>query len=92
MPPETVAAVLEAVGEGWTLAPDAEVTLEANPTSVEAGRFRGYRDAGVNRLSLGVQALNDAALRALGRRHSARRGAARRSSSRGRCSRGSASI
>jgi oxygen-independent coproporphyrinogen-3 oxidase len=53
------------------LAADAEVTLEANPTSVEAGRFRGYRDAGVNRLSMGVQALDDADLRALGRLHSA---------------------
>ena len=69
MPPETVAAVLGAIADGWTLAPDAEVTLEANPTSVEAGRFRGYRDAGVNRLSLGVQALDDADLRALGRMH-----------------------
>jgi putative oxygen-independent coproporphyrinogen III oxidase len=69
MPPETVDAVMSAVREAWTLAPDAEVTLEANPTSVDAGRFRGYRDAGVNRLSMGVQALNDADLRALGRRH-----------------------
>ncbi len=69
MPPETVAAVIAAIRAGWELAPDAEITLEANPTSVEAGRFRGYRDAGVNRLSLGVQALNDADLRALGRRH-----------------------
>ena len=69
MPPETVAAVIDAVRGGWTLAPGAEITLEANPTSVEAGRFRGYRDAGVNRLSLGVQALNDADLRALGRLH-----------------------
>jgi oxygen-independent coproporphyrinogen-3 oxidase len=70
MPPETVAAVLEAVRSGWRLAPDAEITLEANPTSVEAGRFRGYRDAGVNRLSMGVQALDDADLKALGRMHS----------------------
>ena len=69
MPPETVAAVLEAISSGWTLAEGAEVTLEANPTSVEAGRFRGYRDAGVNRLSMGVQALDDADLRALGRMH-----------------------
>jgi putative oxygen-independent coproporphyrinogen III oxidase len=69
MAPETVAAVLAAIGAAWRLAPDAEVTLEANPTSVEAGRFRGYRDAGVNRLSLGVQALDDADLRALGRMH-----------------------
>ncbi len=71
MPPETVAAVIEAVGTGWTLAPDAEITLEANPTSVEAGRFRGYRAAGVNRLSMGVQALNDPDLKALGRMHTA---------------------
>ena len=69
MPPETVAAALHAIGRGWRLAEGSEVTLEANPTSVEAGRFRGYRDAGVNRLSLGVQALDDADLRALGRRH-----------------------
>jgi oxygen-independent coproporphyrinogen-3 oxidase len=69
MQPETVAAVLAAIGAGWRLAADAEVTLEANPTSVEAGRFRGYRDAGVNRLSLGVQALDDGDLRALGRMH-----------------------
>jgi oxygen-independent coproporphyrinogen-3 oxidase len=65
-----VAAVIEAVRAGWRLAEDAEITLEANPTSVEAGRFRGYRDAGVNRLSMGVQALDDADLRALGRMHS----------------------
>lgn len=69
MPPETVAAVLEAIGAAWPVAAGAEVTLEANPTSVEAGRFRGYREAGVNRLSMGVQALNDADLRALGRMH-----------------------
>lgn len=69
MEPETVGAVLEAVSAGWGLAPGAEVTLEANPTSVEAGRFRGYAEAGVNRLSLGVQALRDADLRALGRLH-----------------------
>ena len=69
MPPDTVAAVIAAIAEVWTLASDAEITLEANPTSVEAGRFRGYRDAGVNRLSMGVQALNDADLKALGRMH-----------------------
>ena len=69
MPPETVAAIVAAIAAGWTLAPDAEITLEANPTSVEAGRFRGYREAGVNRLSMGVQALNDADLRGLGRMH-----------------------
>ncbi len=69
MPPETVAAVVAAIGAAWEVAADAEVTLEANPTSVEAGRFRGYRDAGVNRLSMGVQALDDRDLRALGRMH-----------------------
>ncbi len=72
MRPETVAAMLDAVARHWTVAPDAEVTLEANPTSVEATRFRGYRTAGVNRVSLGVQALDDRALAELGRLHSAR--------------------
>ncbi len=71
MKPETVAAILEAIGQHWTVRPGAEITLEANPTSVEAGRFRGYRAAGVNRVSLGVQALNDPDLKALGRMHSA---------------------
>lgn len=71
MQPETVAAVLDAARGAWTFANDIEITLEANPTSVEAGRFRGYAAAGVNRLSMGVQALNDADLRALGRMHSA---------------------
>src|SRR5690606_27721016 len=69
MKPQTVAAVLEAVAANWTVPAGIEVTLEANPSSVEAGRFRGYRDAGVNRVSLGVQALNDADLRFLGRLH-----------------------
>jgi oxygen-independent coproporphyrinogen-3 oxidase len=72
MPPETVAAVIARVGESWRLPPDAEITLEANPTSVEAGRFAAYRTAGVNRVSLGVQSLNDDALGFLGRRHNAR--------------------
>ncbi len=72
MQPATVAAVLDALARHWHIAPDAEVTLEANPTSVEAARFRGYRAAGVNRVSLGVQALDDRALAALGRLHSAR--------------------
>ena len=71
MQPATVGAILEAIGRHWTVAPDVEVTLEANPTSVEAGRFRGYRAAGVNRVSLGVQALDDASLKELGRLHSA---------------------
>ena len=69
MHPSTVAAILDAIGKHWSVAPDAEITLEANPTSVEAERFRGYRAAGVNRVSLGVQALNDADLKALGRLH-----------------------
>jgi putative oxygen-independent coproporphyrinogen III oxidase len=72
MQPQTVGAILEAIGQHWRVAPDAEVTLEANPTSVEATRFAGYRAAGVNRVSLGVQALNDVSLKELGRLHSAR--------------------
>jgi oxygen-independent coproporphyrinogen-3 oxidase len=71
MAPATVGAILDTIGKHWTIAPGAEITLEANPTSVEATRFRGYRTAGVNRVSLGVQALDDAALSALGRLHTA---------------------
>jgi putative oxygen-independent coproporphyrinogen III oxidase len=71
MQPATVVAILDAIARHWTIAPDVEVTLEANPTSVEAGRFRGYRAAGINRVSLGVQALDDTALKELGRMHSA---------------------
>jgi putative oxygen-independent coproporphyrinogen III oxidase len=66
----TVAALIDAVGKHWDLADGAEITLEANPGSVEADRFAGYRLAGVNRVSIGVQALNDTDLRALGRIHS----------------------
>jgi putative oxygen-independent coproporphyrinogen III oxidase len=72
MQPATIAAVLDSVAQHWHVAADVEITLEANPTSVEAARFRGYRLAGVNRVSLGVQALDDRALGALGRLHSAR--------------------
>ncbi len=72
MRPETVAGLLDAVAAHWTVAPGAEVTLEANPSSVEAGRFLGYREAGVNRVSLGVQALDDASLKTLGRLHNAK--------------------
>jgi oxygen-independent coproporphyrinogen-3 oxidase len=72
MQPATVEAVLDAIAKNWSVAPDVEVTLEANPTSVEATRFRGFRAAGVNRVSLGVQALDDAAHKELGRLHSAR--------------------
>ena len=70
MPPETAAAVIAAVRDGWPQAGDVEITLEANPTSVEAGRFRGFRDAGVNRVSMGIQALDEGDLRRLGRMHS----------------------
>jgi len=69
MAPETVGTILDRIAELWTVAPDAEITLEGNPTSVEAGRFAGYRAAGVNRVSLGVQSLDDASLKALGRKH-----------------------
>jgi putative oxygen-independent coproporphyrinogen III oxidase len=72
MQPGTVEAILDAIAQRWPIATDVEVTLEANPTSVEATRFRGYRLAGVNRVSIGLQALDDAALRELGRLHSAR--------------------
>jgi putative oxygen-independent coproporphyrinogen III oxidase len=71
MQPVTVGTILDAVARHWRIADDVEVTLEANPTSVEAARFLGFRAAGVNRVSLGVQALDDAALKALGRLHSA---------------------
>jgi putative oxygen-independent coproporphyrinogen III oxidase len=69
MAPETVGAMLDSIARNWTVPEGIEVTLEANPSSVEAGRFRGYRAAGVNRVSLGVQALNDADLRFFGRLH-----------------------
>jgi oxygen-independent coproporphyrinogen-3 oxidase len=71
MQPSSVQAILDCIARHWRVAADVEVTLEANPTSVEATRFRGFRTAGVNRVSLGVQSLNDAALRELGRLHSA---------------------
>ncbi|NIZ60627.1 coproporphyrinogen III oxidase [Sedimentitalea sp. CY04] len=70
MQPETVAAVINAARDIWPFANDIEITLEANPGSVEAGRFAGYRDGGVNRISMGIQALNDEDLRRLGRIHS----------------------
>jgi putative oxygen-independent coproporphyrinogen III oxidase len=69
MAPSTVAGLLEAVTSLWVVEQDAEITLEANPSSVEADRFKGYRSAGVNRVSLGVQALREADLKALGRLH-----------------------
>ncbi len=72
MLPELVGAIIDAAQGQWIFDNSIEITLEANPNSVEAGRFRGYRSAGVNRVSLGIQALNDPDLRKLGRMHSAR--------------------
>lgn len=69
MDPATTAAVIDAAAKHWRIANDIEITLEANPGSVEATRFAGYRDAGVNRISMGIQALNDTDLRRLGRIH-----------------------
>lgn len=71
MAPATVAALIDRAADRWTMDPDVEITLETNPTSVEAERLSDYRSAGVNRVSLGVQALDDDALRFLGREHSA---------------------
>jgi oxygen-independent coproporphyrinogen-3 oxidase len=71
MEPATVAAIIERAGRRWRFAEDIEITLEANPTSVEASKFAALGAAGVNRVSLGVQALNDADLRFLGRQHNA---------------------
>jgi oxygen-independent coproporphyrinogen-3 oxidase len=71
LPPEAVAAMLADARRGLGLTPDAEVTLEANPEGLDAGRLRAFRAAGVTRLSLGVQSLDDALLRRLGRTHSA---------------------
>jgi putative oxygen-independent coproporphyrinogen III oxidase len=69
--PASIDALLSAVRARLVVEPDAEVTLEANPGTVEAGRFRGFRDAGVNRISVGVQSFDDAMLARLGRIHSA---------------------
>jgi oxygen-independent coproporphyrinogen-3 oxidase len=76
MPPATVAALIDAATRHWTAAPDLEITLEANPSSVESARFAGFAAAGVNRLSLGLQALDDAALKLLGRPHDLAQGLA----------------
>ncbi len=70
MAPETVDSILGAIASHWHMSNDIEITLEANPGSVEAGRFHAFREAGINRVSLGIQALNDSHLRALGRIHS----------------------
>lgn len=69
MEPSTVERLLNAVSKHWSLDENIEISLEANPSSVEADRFRGYRSAGVNRVSLGVQSLHDRDLRLLGRLH-----------------------
>ncbi|WP_377291909.1 radical SAM family heme chaperone HemW [Rhizobium sp. SG2393] len=69
MAPETVGALLDGIAARWSVRDGIEVTIEANPSSVEADRFRGYRAAGVNRVSMGVQALNDRDLKFLGRLH-----------------------
>jgi len=71
MEPATAAALIERAARHWSVAPELEITLEANPTSVEAANFAALASAGVNRLSLGIQALEDPALRFLGRGHSA---------------------
>lgn len=71
MAADTVSEILEGIAKYWPISDSAEITLEANPSSVEADRFRGYRAAGINRLSLGVQSLNDADLKYLGRLHDA---------------------
>jgi len=71
MQPSSVQTILDCIAKHWSVASDVEVTLEANPTSVEATRFRGFRSAGINRVSLGVQSLDDASLKELGRLHSA---------------------
>ena len=76
MPPATVAALFEAASRHWAFTPDIEITLEANPSSVEAARFADLAAAGVNRVSLGLQSLDDAALRLLGRAHAVAEGLA----------------
>jgi oxygen-independent coproporphyrinogen-3 oxidase len=76
MPPSLVAALLEEAERLWGFAPDVEITLEANPSSVEAANFRALAAAGVNRVSLGVQSLDDEVLQFLGRLHSAQEGLA----------------
>lgn len=71
MNPDLVATIIDTARRAWPMRNDPEITLEANPTSIEAGRFSAYRQAGVNRISMGMQAMNDADLRKLGRMHTA---------------------
>ncbi|HEY0034909.1 MAG TPA: radical SAM family heme chaperone HemW [Devosia sp.] len=70
MSPNATGRIIDAIARHWTVEPRAEITLEANPTSVEVDRFKGFRTAGVNRVSLGVQSLREGPLAELGRRHS----------------------
>lgn len=70
MSPSATGRIIDAIARHWTVEPGAEITLEANPTSVEVDRFRGFRTAGINRVSLGVQSLREGPLAELGRRHS----------------------
>ncbi|OYY78030.1 MAG: coproporphyrinogen III oxidase [Sphingomonas sp. 28-62-20] len=76
MPPATVAAIIAAAEHAWGFEPGIEITLEANPSSVEAARFADLAAAGVNRVSLGLQALDDLALKFLGRAHDVEEGLA----------------
>ncbi|ADE87213.1 radical SAM family heme chaperone HemW [Rhodobacter capsulatus] len=76
MAPETVAAVIDRIRATWPTANDLEITLEANPTSIDAGKFRAFAQGGVTRLSMGMQAMDDDSLRRLGRMHSAAEGRA----------------
>ncbi len=76
MKPETVGAVIDETARHWTMADDAEITLEANPTSVETEKFMAFRNAGVNRVSIGIQSLYDRDLKFLGRAHDAAQGRA----------------
>ena len=76
MPPAVVGQVIDRIASLWPVADDVEITLESNPTSVEAANFAGYRSAGVNRVSVGIQALNEADLKYLGRQHSVAEGLA----------------
>jgi putative oxygen-independent coproporphyrinogen III oxidase len=72
MDPDVVAAILDKIKATWRTTNDPEITLEANPGSIEAGRFLAYRDGGINRISMGMQAMNDVDLKRLGRKHSAK--------------------
>ena len=76
MPPQSVAQIIDRIAELWPVCDSVEITLEANPTSAEAANFKGYRSAGVNRVSVGIQALNEADLKYLGRQHSVQEGLA----------------